>query len=158
LAEVTMSFFQTARAYIEGFSLYGERRGVEWPIDDEGDLTVYDMFPPAEGTRGNRVETTSLSPKDFPERLPAALAPFVRESDVQLPGMPEPVHVSAHHGGSHPFLVHEFVRSIVENRAPLLDARRSAAWTAPGICAHTSALAGGMEIEVPDYLERSLRA
>ncbi|MDQ1512563.1 MAG: hypothetical protein QOC59_405, partial [Microbacteriaceae bacterium] len=36
-------------------------------------------------------------------------------------------------------------------RAPLIDARRSANWTAPGICAHQSALAGGAEIRVPTY-------
>jgi hypothetical protein len=151
LAEITMSFFQTARSYVEGFSLYGESRGVEWPIDNEGDLTVYDMFPPAEGTRGNRVTTSSLAPRDFPELLPEPLARFVRPTDVQLPGMPGPAHIGAHHGGSHPFLVHEFVSSIVEGRAPLVDAYRSAAWTAPGICAHQSALAGGAEVAVPEY-------
>jgi predicted dehydrogenase len=151
LAEITMSFFQTARSYIEGFSLYGERRGVEWPIDNEGELTVYDMFPPAEGTRGNRVSTSSLAPRDFPERLPEPLAPFVRPTEVRLAGMPEAARVEAHHGGSHPFLVHEFVTSIVENRPPVADAYRSAAWTAPGICAHQSALAGGREIAVPEY-------
>jgi hypothetical protein len=31
-----MSFFQTARSYVEGFALYGDRRGIEWPIDNEG--------------------------------------------------------------------------------------------------------------------------
>ncbi|MGH1525210.1 Gfo/Idh/MocA family protein [Leifsonia sp. L25] len=154
LAEITMSFFQTARSYIEGFSLYGERRGVEWPIDNGGDLTVYDMFPPAAGTRGNRVETSSLAPRDFPERLPVELAPFVRATDVVLPGMPEPVRVGAHHGGSHPFLVHEFVSSIVEGRVALVDALRAAAWTAPGICAHESAMRDGAWIEVPDYRDR----
>jgi len=151
VADVTMSFFQTARSYIEGFALHGSQRGVEWPPDNEGDLTVFDMFPPAEGSRGNRVETRSHAPRDFPELLPPALAQFTRESDVQLPGMSEPARVGAHHGGSHPFLVHEFVTSIVEGRAPYVDARRSANWTAPGICAHRSALAGGVEVAVPLY-------
>lgn len=151
LAEITMSFFQTARSYIEGFSLYGERRGVEWPIDNEGDLTVYDMFPPAPGTRGNRVETRSLAPRDFPERLPTELAPFVRAADAFLPGMSQPARVEAHHGGSHPFLVHEFVSSIVEGRVAVVDAYRAAEWTAPGICAHESAMRDGAWIDVPDY-------
>ena len=65
--------------------------------------------------------------------------------------MSDPVPVGADHGGSHPFLVDEFVPSIVEGRTPLIDAARSAAWTAPGICAHQSALAGGVEVEVPDF-------
>jgi predicted dehydrogenase len=151
LADVTMSFFQTARSYIEGFSLYGDRRGIEWPLDNEGDLTVFDMYPPDAGNRGNRVEATSLAPQDFPDRLPPSLAQFVRPSDVQLPGMPESITLLAHHGGSHPFLVDEFVSSIVEQRSPLVDARRSASWTAPGICAHQSAMNGGAEVEVPEY-------
>lgn len=151
LADVTMSFFETARSYIEGFALHGSRRGVEWPPDNEGDLTVFDMFPAEAGARGNRVETRTLAPRDFPERLPASLAPFTRESEVQLSGMPAPARVGAHHGGSHPFLVHEFVSSIVEGRTPYVDAHRSANWTAPGICAHQSALAGGATVAVPLY-------
>ena len=59
--------------------------------------------------------------------------------------------VGAHHGGSHPFLVDEFVRSIVDGRPPLVDVRRSAAWTAPGIAAHASAMADGAAVEIPDY-------
>ncbi|MEP6796927.1 MAG: Gfo/Idh/MocA family oxidoreductase, partial [Lapillicoccus sp.] len=109
LADITMSFFQTARSYIEGFALHGDRRGIEWPIDNEGDLTVFDMYPPHEGDRGNRVETSSLTPRDFPDRLPGPLREFTRPTDVLLPGMSRPERVLAHHGGSHPFLVHEFV-------------------------------------------------
>ncbi|WP_308465842.1 Gfo/Idh/MocA family protein [Rathayibacter soli] len=149
VADVTMSFFQTARSYIEGFALYGSKRGVEWPPDNEGDMTVFDMFPPADGARGNRVQTRSLTPRDFPERLPKSLAQFTRESHVQLPGMAESARVASHHGGSHPFLVHDFVTSIIDGRAPCVDARRAANWTAPGICAHQSALLGGAEIAVP---------
>ncbi len=151
LADITMSFFQTARSYIEGFSLYGEHRGVEWPPDNDGDLALFEMSPPAARDRGNVVRTTNLTPRDRSELLPAQLGQFTRESDVLLPGMTDKVRVGAHHGGSHPFLVHEFVRSIVERRTPRIDARRAAAWTAPGICAHRSALAGGVETVVPDY-------
>lgn len=60
--------------------------------------------------------------------------------------------VSAEHGGYHPFLVDEFLRSVLDGRPPMIDARRSAAWTAPGIAAHASAPAGGVATPVPDYL------
>lgn len=152
LADVQMSFSQTARSYIEGFSIYGDRRGVEWPIDNEGELTVFDMSGPAAGRRGNRVATSSLAPPDHPERLPEPLRRFVRPTAVRLPGMDAEVRVGADHGGSHPFLVDEFVRSVVDGRAPVVDARRAAAWTAPGICAHASAMAGGATVEVPAHL------
>jgi hypothetical protein len=156
LADITMSFFQTARSYVEGFALYGDRRGIEWPIDNEGPLTVFDMQPPAEGLRGNRVEMSQLTVPDLTDELPAPLRQFVRPSKVQLAGMTAPVQVGGDHGGSHPFLVHEFVNSIVERRAPVIDARRAAAWTAPGICAHDSALDGGAERAIPDYLGTGL--
>ena len=154
LADITMAFFQTGRDYVEGFSLYGESKGIEWPTDNVGPLTVFDMAPPPEGGRGNVVRTSEHEPTDRPERLPEALRGFVRSSDVLLPGMSAPVHVPAHHGGSHPFLVDEFVRSIVDGRAPFVDAARAAAWTAPGICAHRSALDGGRWIDVPDYSQK----
>ncbi|MQA77695.1 MAG: gfo/Idh/MocA family oxidoreductase [Streptosporangiales bacterium] len=151
LVDVTMSFFQTARSYVEGFALYGEHLGVEWPPDNEGPLTLYDMTGPAEGSRGNQVAARELDPPDRPDRLPAPLTRFTRPCEVQLAGMPAPASVGAAHGGSHPFLAHEFVRSIVEDRAPLVDARTAARWTAPGICAHRSALAGGAAVQVPVY-------
>lgn len=152
LADIQMSFFQTARSYIEGFSIYGDRRGIEWPIDNDGELTVFDMRPPTEGHRGNPIEVSSLVVPDAAERLPEPLRRFVQRTEVQLPGMSEPVSVGADHGGSHPYLVDEFVRSVVDGRPPLIDHRRAAAWTAPGICAHDSALADGRRVEVPDYL------
>lgn len=151
VAEVTVAFFQTARKYIEGFSMYGERAGVEWPADNTGPLSVYRMRDAPEGVVGNPIEIESVDPPDVAERLPLELRAFVRESEVRLPGMRLPVQVNAHHGGSHPFLVHEFVSSIVERRDPWIDTARAATWTAPGIQAHASALAGGVELAVPAY-------
>ena len=55
------------------------------------------------------------------------------------------------HHGSHPHMVHEFIRSIVEEREPWINAVTSANWTAPGICAHESAMADGAEVVVPSF-------
>jgi hypothetical protein len=55
------------------------------------------------------------------------------------------------HHGSHPHLVHEFVRAIVEDRPAAVDAVTAANWTAPGICAHESAMKGGAEVTVPRF-------
>ena len=55
------------------------------------------------------------------------------------------------HGGSHPHLVHEFLRSIVEGRRPAVDSVTAANWTAAGICAHQSALSGGDGVDVPQF-------
>lgn len=83
LADITMSSSRP-RAATSKVSLYGDRRGIEWPLDNDGDPTVFDMFPPSDGNRGNRVKTRSLAAQDFPERLPASLQQFVRESEIQL--------------------------------------------------------------------------
>ena len=148
VADVTMAFSQTARSYVEGFSVYGGRRGVEWPVEGEGPLTVFAMHPPVAGTRGNRVSTGELVPQDDVEPLPAPLRAFVRgapfESDTG-----RSTWVAPHHGGSHAFLVHEFVDSVVCGREPLVGVQRAFDWTAPGICAHESALAGGTPVDVP---------
>jgi hypothetical protein len=47
--------------------------------------------------------------------------------------------------------VHEFVRSVVEARAPAIDVIKAADWCAPGICAHDSAMRGGAEITIPRF-------
>lgn len=151
LADITMSFFQTARSYVEGFALYGEQFGVEWPIDNEGPMTLFEMSGPAPGRRGNQVAVGEFDSPDRADRLPEPLRKFVRPVTVELPGMPEPASVRAEHGGSHPYLADEFVRSIVAQRAPLIDAQVAARWTAPGICAHQSAMAGGSVVQVPSY-------
>ncbi|CAA9387627.1 MAG: putative NADH-dependent oxidoreductase-possiblyglucose-fructose dependent oxidoreductase [uncultured Propionibacteriaceae bacterium] len=151
LADITMSFFQTARSYLEGFSLYGEHIGIEWPPDNEGELLRFDMSAPAAGIRGNTVKSTTMPARDFPERLPSDLRKFTKAGTVQLPGMPAPARISAHHGGSHPHLVAEFVASIRDGRAPRIDDKRAAEWTAPGICAHESALTGGRTVTIPNY-------
>lgn len=155
VADVTMSFFQTARSYVEGFSVYGDRKSIEWSGRDGEPLRVFELeaFDAARretGLGGRHSSVISLDPPDFAERLPKELTRFVREFTV--PGRDGGERtVRAGHGGSHPYLVHEFVSSVVEGRPPRIDAVTSARWTAPGICAHESALSGGKPVEVPTF-------
>ena len=141
IAQVTMAFFQTGRSYYEGFSVYGDRGGVEWPADNDGPLTVHTMSGPAPGSRGNQVESISVSPPDVMDDLPESLRRFVADGG---------------HGGSHPFLVDSFVRAVLGRSPSPIDARTAAAWTAPGICAHSSALADGRSIDVPSFRRSSV--
>ena len=55
------------------------------------------------------------------------------------------------HHGSHPHLIHEFVRSIIEVRQPWINAVTAANWTAAGISAHESAMMNGTEIVIPGF-------
>lgn len=135
VANITMSFFQLGRSYLEGFSVYGDQGALEWPQLEGGPMKQFAMAPAGPGQRGRPVSVTDVRPPGAPELLPEELRPFT----------------DGGHGGSHPHLVHEFVASIVEGRPGRIDARRAAELTAPGICAHASALADGAEVAVPDY-------
>lgn len=161
VADVTMSFFQAARPYTEGFSVYGSRRSVEWPAREKDPARLHELqeLDPAQqrsGLRGRRSVTRDLVADDGEALLPASLRRFVRGYELSPADGGPGLHRSAEHGGSHPHLVHEFVSAVVSDRAPRVDARTAAAWTAPGICAHESAMADGARVAVPDYLAGAL--
>lgn len=151
VADITMSFFQTARASTEGFSVYGTEAGIESQALYDRPLHVHEFGEVRADGRGREVRVREVEPPDRADLLPSEIAEFTTPTTITpQPGLP-PVHVEAWHGGSHPHLVHEFLDSILSNRRPLIDARTAAAWTAPGICAHQSALNGGQPVDVPDF-------
>lgn len=55
------------------------------------------------------------------------------------------------HEGSHHYLADDFVRAVVTGAHPPVNAWRAAMFTAPGIIAHASALAGGERMSIPDF-------
>lgn len=57
----------------------------------------------------------------------------------------------ADHGGSHPHLCHEFLTSIAENRKSAVDEDAAANITAAGVCAHISAMQGGIPVEIQTF-------
>ena len=59
--------------------------------------------------------------------------------------------VPSGHGGSHPYLVHEFVDAIAHNRQPAINAWEAARYMAMGVMAHKSALLDGERLDVPDW-------
>ena len=150
VADITMSFFRVARSYIEGFSLYGDAMGLEWPDEPDGPLTAFRLRPD-DGGRGRPADVTALATDAFADRLPEPIRRYTERYLVQpVDGQPD-YWRPAEHGGSHPHLVHEFVSAITESRPCAVDAPVAAAWTAPGVVAHQSALAGGAPMDVPRY-------
>ena len=140
-AEVTRSLFETARQYRESFDIYCDKVSFECSqIEHE----------PAVLHRGETPERVTVP--DFANLLPEGIRRYttkgVYDSDAN-------VHLSfkqgSGHGGSHPHLAHEFLRSIVENRKPWVDEQKSANWTSTGICAHQSAMKGGEKVAVPVF-------
>lgn len=55
------------------------------------------------------------------------------------------------HGGSHAYLVHEFVDAVARDRSPAIDVWEAVRYMAPGVMAHKSALRDGEVLEVPDW-------
>ncbi|HBY60738.1 MAG TPA: oxidoreductase [Solibacterales bacterium] len=68
--------------------------------------------------------------------------------------LPGPLRHNSGHQGSHPFLTHEFVDAIINQRKPAVDVYEAVAYTAPGIVAHQSALKGGEQFDIPSFDRR----
>lgn len=134
-AEVTMSFFQVGRQFKEGFDVYGDKAGFEWEILQGDPCTLFRLDEAVPGKAGRGAPAERVTPPYRPDLLPAGIAEFSEGG----------------HGGSHPHLVHEFIRSIVEDRAPKVDAVTAADWTGAGLCAHRSALMGGEPVIIPAF-------
>lgn len=137
--EVTRSLFDTIRQYRESFDVYGTKLSFEWEQLIGDGPVVYSGYEDAE-----RIEVP-----DYGHRLPSEIAGFTQAGVYDE----EHEHTSfiqgGGHGGSHPHLVHEFVQAVVEGREAIGDARQAANWTMTGICAHESAMKGGVRIEIP---------
>jgi ABC-type xylose transport system permease subunit len=55
------------------------------------------------------------------------------------------------HGGSHGYLMNEFVMAILQNRKPLVDIAQALNMTVAGIVAHESALKDGELKKIPQF-------
>jgi hypothetical protein len=70
--------------------------------------------------------------------------------NTKRPALPPGVAPGGH-GGSHGYLMNEFVTSILEERAPLVDISRALNMTVAGIVAHQSALKDGELLKIPQF-------
>ncbi len=72
-------------------------------------------------------------------------------ADVREPLPPALAADLGGHGGSHAYLVHEFVDACVRKRMPRINAWQAVRYLAPGIVAHQSALRDGELLPIPDW-------
>jgi predicted dehydrogenase len=70
--------------------------------------------------------------------------------DLQRPGLPPKVAPGGH-GGSHGYLMNEFVTAMLEDRKPLVDVAQALNMTVAGIIAHQSAVKGGEKLKIPQF-------
>ena len=136
--EVTCCLFQMARDFLsDRFYIYGDKMGFESPQVRGEKPVVFevDTGPLKEGQRGRGVRAKRVTVPELADLVPEDIADYVRQSKI-VRGIP---------------LVHEFIRSIVEERQPSIDAIKGANWTAAGLCAHESAMRGGEVVAIPDF-------
>ncbi|MBN2513126.1 MAG: Gfo/Idh/MocA family oxidoreductase [Sedimentisphaerales bacterium] len=79
---------------------------------------------------------------------------FLGLENIEIPKkFPLPPKVSAGgHGGSHGYLINEFVMSILENRKPLVDIVMALNMSVSGVIAHQSALKDGETLNIPQFV------
>lgn len=69
---------------------------------------------------------------------------------ITRPPLPPGVDAGGH-GGSHGYLMSEFIEAILLDRTPLVDIAQSLNMTVSGIVAHQSALKDGELLQIPQY-------
>lgn len=90
--------------------------------------------------RGQRGSMTGTNYQGLEKELP----------DLTKPPLPPGVRAGGH-GGSHGYLGHEFVMSILEERQPQVDIIQALNMTVSGMVAHQSALKDGELLKIPQY-------
>jgi hypothetical protein len=70
--------------------------------------------------------------------------------NVARPPLPPGVERGGH-GGSHGYLMNEFVTAVLQDRLPVVDISTALNLTVSGIVAHQSALKGGESLKVPQF-------
>ncbi len=70
--------------------------------------------------------------------------------DTKRPPLPPKVEAGGH-GGSHGYLMNDFVMAVLESRRPRVDVSMALNMTVAGVVAHQSALKGGEFLKIPQY-------
>jgi hypothetical protein len=86
----------------------------------------------------------SLAVEDMRDPLPDGVANAFRDASGSS-------DFYGGHGGSHAYLVHEFVDAIAHLRTPAINVWEAVRYMAAGVMAHKSALQDGELLPVPDW-------
>lgn len=144
-ARIYRSLYDTARQYRESFDVYGSDKSYEWPLIEGEDPVMHTRGKP-EPEIPERVEVP-----DYAHLLPEEIRSFTGRGVYDE----ENEHLSftqgGGHGGSHPHLVHNFIRAVLEGYNAYPNAVESANITCVGILAHESAMEGGVIKEMPAF-------
>jgi hypothetical protein len=149
--------FYSETALFKTSGSHAARVAVYWKVASEGtergqflgtEMSFY--MPRPGGVPGftGRREKGTLTKNGYVESK-IAMEPYEELNHYEL--LPEALRHDSGHGGSHTFITHEFISSILEDRPPAVDVYEALAYTIPGFYAHRSALEGGVTLKIPDY-------
>jgi len=143
-AHIWRFLYDVARQYRESFDVYGTKKSFEWTLVEHQPHILHTAKKPEPEI------AAPITVPDFAHLLPEPIRRFTLPSEIH-----DAEHLSflqgGGHGGSHPHLVNEMIRALVDNRDPWPNATTSANWTCVGICAHQSALKGGEIVKLPAF-------
>lgn len=84
---------------------------------------------------------------NYQPRIEEFLQPNWWETDL----LPKELQFESGHFGSHTFITHEFIDSIINGRKPSIDIELAINMTLPGIIANESAKRGGERLNIPQF-------
>jgi predicted dehydrogenase len=126
----------------ETFRIMGTRGSYAEGVWRENFRTKPMTAKPLSVTRLTKEEMRDPLPGEVADAFKMILDPNAKPGDDFVP---------TGHGGSHPYLVHEFVDAVAHDRIPRINVWEAARYTAMGAMAHKSALLGGKTLNVPDW-------
>ncbi len=124
---------------------FAEDRWVEIKRPDPENVDLNNL-PSPEGYDVDPEDMFDSLPEDVENAFKRAMNRDVDERDLQNMDF-----TPLGHGGSHPYLVHEFVDAIASERQPAINIWEAVRYMAMGVTAHKSALNGGETLQVPDW-------
>ncbi len=99
-------------------------------------------------------EFKKLEDKDMFEPLPKEVEDMFKlamNKNASIEELKDTDFKPTGHGGSHPYLVHEFVSTVYEGRQSVINPWIAARFMTMGVMAHKSALKDGETLAVPDW-------
>lgn len=127
----------------EDFRIFGTRGSYSYnQWNDNGRVTFNTDLKPVKKTKVTDEEMRDPLPPEVEAEFRRKLTPGIASGEAFTYGG---------HGGSHPYLVNEFVSSVFKRRRPAIDAWRAASYMAMGVAAHKSAMRDGEIVPVFDF-------
>ncbi len=124
---------------------FSENRWFEAKRPDFSNIDLNKLPKPSHTVMTDNVMRDPL-PQEVQDAFKRAMNKNIKEEDLQnLDFNP------AGHGGSHPYLVHEFVDAVANNRQPAINIWEASRYMVMGAMAHKSALKNGETLQVPDW-------